>query len=172
MITKSSKTYQLNLSRKDFLTLLKMIIVADSIICGIHAEPEKEKPEYNNFYQKILQIAYDFGFTKQVEYDPKFEMYFPTKQFDDEGEPSQLIQEYDDEGFWEDFTYKYFGKMYQEKYGDAEGKMMLDMSLRDSKLFDLVWEEVMTKGLLNFENKKINKKASKLPYQPLRKTKL
>ncbi len=159
------KTYTLKFTQSEFTTFLKMILLAEHMACDIHNNPEKDMPEYHSFYQKVMKLAYEFGFHDQVEYSEEFDQYFPTREFDDEGEVSQIKEEYDDECFWQDLIYKYFGKTYQEKYGDADGKIMLEMSLRDQDLFDLVWKEIMNNGLKNFKNKKIDKKAKKLPYQ-------
>ncbi|NCQ65308.1 MAG: hypothetical protein COZ34_01335 [Candidatus Pacebacteria bacterium CG_4_10_14_3_um_filter_34_15] len=155
-----SKT--IDLSKKDFLTFLKMMLVADRVICGIHVKPEIEVPEYFNFFQKILKIAYDQGFKDQVEYSSEFKMYFPTRDFDDEGEVSELVDEYDEEGFWEDLTHKYFGFLYQKKYGDANGKLMIEMIIKDHDLFETVEDDILKNGLENFRNTAIEQGVKKL----------
>lgn len=146
---KNRKVY-LKVKEKEFITLLKMILIADYIVNGIR-EPDNEVKEYKKLYQTILKKAFNEGLSQYVEYSEEFKEFFPTKKFGDEGEVMEFIEDYNDDTFWEELKYKLFSKLYDKKYGTerGKGKIMAETILDDNKLFDFVEDEIYRNGLRN-----------------------
>jgi hypothetical protein len=148
--------YTLELTRRQVRTLLQMILVADSVICGIHNKPEKARPTHYRFTQDILRFAHEHGFHKETEYSEEFKCYFPTAEFDDDGFPTQAIQEYEDESFFEDLIHSYFAMVFYEKHQVKSPMRFYEMALQDPDLLEAVEYEIITHGLKALRNSSID----------------
>ena len=55
--------------------------------------------------QKIYSYAKELGFDKSVEYDSDYEMFSPTRKYEDTSESLDFIDEFQNDTFWEELVH-------------------------------------------------------------------
>lgn len=91
---------KINLTKKEYVTLLEMIQVASWMI-NAHDEGPPKQP-YDALEEKILSHAKDFGCGELVQFDQNLGAHFTTRAFEERVMP--FIDEYDDDTFWTELT--------------------------------------------------------------------
>jgi len=114
---------EINLSRQQFETLLKTMYLGVWMVNGIR-EPGNEIREFAEFEQHLWSLAHKAGLTDLVEVDAALLQFFPTKQFEDALHP--IIDEYDDEAFWDGLVDRLADRDFMETHGDAIAQMNQD----------------------------------------------
>lgn len=94
----------LELTSAEYRLLLDIVSIADWIM---HAHDEDEREDtaaHRELFQKIYAQAQDAGCEDLVAYDEELGGYFETDQFEDESPVMELIEEYDEDNFWDELA--------------------------------------------------------------------
>ena len=91
---------KINFTKKEYQTLVEMLLVADWVITG-HEEEEREatKP-HKDLRKKVLSYHKEMGMAKAFEYSPEHDEYFETAAYEMSGPHMRFIDEYDEQVFW------------------------------------------------------------------------
>jgi hypothetical protein len=95
---------KINFTKKEYQTLVEMLLVADWVITG-HEEEEREttKP-YKELRKKVLSHHKEMGMADAFEYSPEHDEYFETAAYEANGPHMRFIDEYDEQVFWEELA--------------------------------------------------------------------
>ena len=92
----------INFTNREYEALLDMIYLADWML---HAhDTEKSDDIYQALEQKILGYAKDFGCGDKIVFDPKLQQHFPTRAYEESEEIQGVIDDYDNETFWDELS--------------------------------------------------------------------
>ncbi len=120
---------EINLSRQQFETLLKVIYLSDWMVNAIRV-PGNYVPEFEDLEQFLLSLAHRSGFHDVVEFEPTLSQFFLKEELHEKLQP--FIDEYDDEAFWDGLVDRLADRDFAETYGDAAKRM--DQNERFEKL--------------------------------------
>ena len=97
---------KINFTKKEYQTLVEMLLVADWVITG-HEEEEREatKP-HKELRKKVLSYHKEMGMAKAFEYSPEHDEYFETAAYEEHAPHMRFIDEYDEQVFWVGLTSK------------------------------------------------------------------
>ncbi|MFQ5930304.1 MAG: hypothetical protein ACE5MK_11445 [Acidobacteriota bacterium] len=95
---------KINITKKEYLTLLEILEIADWVLHAHHTEERSETRKYREIEQKILSYAKDMGFENLVSYDSQVERYFPTRKFEDTSPSMEFVREFENDSFWEELV--------------------------------------------------------------------
>lgn len=107
--------------------------------------------EFEKFEQYILSFCKDFGVDGFVEYSEDLKMFFLTNDFLEESGVEKLIDEYDNDTFWDQLIFRMAERDMIERYGeDAFGEMEFNERLeREGHFAEMYEEEFEENGLQN-----------------------
>ena len=92
----------INITKKEFKTLLDVLQIADWILHSTKIEKDPETEEYRELQQKLLSLAREKGLKYLVEYSAKTGEYYPNDEVD--SPVMHFIDEYDNEIFWDELS--------------------------------------------------------------------
>jgi len=91
---------KINFTKKEYQTLVEMLLLADWVIHGQEGEPREAKKPYADLRKKVLSHHKEMGMEEDFTYDPKEDDYFETADYEERAPHMQLIDEYDEAAFW------------------------------------------------------------------------
>ena len=95
---------KMNFTKKEYQTLIEMLLVADWVITG-HEEVEGEATRpYREFRKKVLAHHKEMGMAEAFKYSPEDDEYFETAAYEANGPHMRFIDEYDEQVFWEELA--------------------------------------------------------------------
>jgi hypothetical protein len=94
----------LKLKRKEYLSLLTVLEIADWVLHAYKVEEPAETRPFRDLEQKLLSMATAFGCEDLVEYDPEFGRFFTTRDFEDSSQAMALIEEFEGDAFWDQLS--------------------------------------------------------------------
>jgi hypothetical protein len=90
-------------TKEQFLTLLKIVYLGNWM-----ANAQREDgliEEYESMESFIFSQAKKFGYDKYLDDELKDEnLYFPTRAFEEETRVHELVEEYDEDSFWDELV--------------------------------------------------------------------
>lgn len=134
---------EINLSKQEYELLLEALYIADWIINAFNEGTENDR--YKNLEQKILACAKDFGLDNFVRWDPSFHEYDYTREFEEKSPAIKLIEEFEEDTFWNELVNRLCIRDLIEKYGE-QALLEMDMHTRFEKE-----EELRAKYSAEFE---------------------
>lgn len=139
-----------NFTKKEYETLIEMLYIASWVISAFDIGPQPGKQKYEDLEQKILSHAKDFGMDKDVVWDEKLKKYFHTRKFE-EGRPMELIDEFQDETFWDELTHRLADRDFVETYTEKEIKKMevWDRMAKTDEFVEKYSDEFAENGIMN-----------------------
>ena len=144
---KLKNNMKINLTKKQYEALMKTVYlgdwVANAIRTGRPDDPCME--EYRDIYDYILSLGPQFGMSKDQELDLEF-----TDDPDGETEVHRLIDEYEDDTFWEELPSRLGHRDFHRKYSQKDIDNMDDKE-RFTKLMEscIEWENEFEKNDLD-----------------------
>lgn len=151
------KKMKINFTKKQYDNLLKLCYIgnwmANAQRTGAKDDPIVEKYEELNYYLKSL--APEFGLENLVQLDKKINKYFFTRDFEEAEDTHGLIDEYDENSFWDDLidhlVDRDFAKIYSQKERE---KMSLKEFMNKRQLFGEKWnKEIYDHGIMRLDIK-------------------
>jgi len=95
---------KINITKKEYRTLLEMIEIAHYVLFGHKTEEDPETNKFRELEQKFLSYAKDMGAKHLVTRNAKAGKYFITKEFEDKSAYMNYIDEYNNETFWDELA--------------------------------------------------------------------
>ena len=136
-------------SREQYQALVGMIEIADWIINSREAEPNESKRAYREVRKAILAKSAEMGLAHWIQFDAEADDYFETQEYDEIGEHRQLVNEYDEQTFWDNLVDYLSYRDLLAKYGaDEVEKMSIEERHAElSKIQDVYETEFTENGL-------------------------
>ena len=92
---------KINITRKEYRKLLELLMVADSVLDVYEAEDPDDGKEYDEVIQKFLSYAKEMGCENLIEHDAEEDEYYPTSEFEDNGQYMEIVDKFAVDSFWE-----------------------------------------------------------------------
>lgn len=139
-----------NFTKEEYETLVEMLYIASWVISAFDVGPQPDKQKYDDLEQKVLSHAKDFGMGKDIELDKNLKKYFHSREFE-EGHTMELIDEFQDETFWDELMNRLAERDLVESYTEKEIKKMdvWDRITKTDEFADKYGEEFEENGIIN-----------------------
>lgn len=146
-------------TKEQFEALLKLVYLgnwlANANRDGSAEDPHKE--EYEKLEDYIFSYAKQFGFGQYVENEEAEKgKFYPTRIFEEKTDIQELIDEYDEETFWDELIDRLGERDFERHYSKDEIQKMTQEE-RFNKLYEFIdkWEEEINEnGIERLEIKK------------------
>ena len=140
-------------TKKQYENLIKLIYLGNWMINAFRIDEGVKKFEEVTDY--IYSFAKDFGLEKYIEYDEKFNKFYPTREFEEDTDIEHYMDEYDAETFWDELVHNLATRDFIGKYGeDAIRKMDFKERIEKEEPFIGKYEKEFEKhGIENLEIK-------------------
>lgn len=159
-LKKKEKNMKINVTKKEYQTLLDMLYLSDWILHAHSEEKNEETKSYKEFEQKILSLANEFGMENAVEYNEKSGEYFLNKEFIQNNSVRKHVENFENATFWEELIERLARRDFINKYGE-NAIMQMPISERFEKeiLFHKAYHKEF--GDNGLENVKVNHLSEK-----------
>jgi hypothetical protein len=145
----------LDLSKEQFETLLKMVYAANRIINGAK-EPDNRVKSYDDLESFILGSAKDFGAEKLTEYDDELKKIVPSLGVLQDNDINQGVEMFVQANFWDLLTTLLSQRDFVKEYGDSVNAM--GQEERMEKLFKIMEKYSSEFGANGIESLEIKSK--------------
>jgi len=146
-----------SLTKKQFFILMKLVYLGNWIVNAFNIEQDKEYEQVEDLIFKMAQI---YGFDRYVDHKEKDgDHYYPTSYFENETDVMKLIENYDEESFWDELLHRMAERDFYKKYSKEENAKMSreEFFKKLGELEDKYGKELYKYGLKRLEIKKENK---------------
>ena len=109
------KKVNLELSAEQYKELIKLVYIGDWVI------DEPENMVLNDLVQVVFSKAKEAGHESLIEFDKDMNLYMPSQTFDDE--VVEIVDDYEEECFWDHLIYRMADKDLVAKLGDKADKL-------------------------------------------------
>ena len=144
---------EIKFTKDQFKKLLKIVYLGNWLANAIHSgrKGDERIKEFDEIEQYIFSFAKDFGLEKYVEFDEKFQEFFPTSELEEELQ--KFVDEYDNEVFWEELIFRLTRRDFIREYGkEAINKMSLEERIEKEFPFEEKYREEFSKnGIENLD---------------------
>lgn len=147
-----NKYMEIKLTKEQYENLIKLVYLGNWMINAIRLKDERIK-KYDEIEQYIFSFAKEAGLENYIEFDKKYNQFFPTREFEENPEMEQYRQDYNDQVFWQELADRLGTRDFIKEYGEEAIKKM-DQKERFLKReeFIIKYEEEFEKyGLDNLE---------------------
>ncbi len=93
---------QIELTKNEYRLLLDYIFMADWVVNSHHVDGRNDVDDYDMLLQKLYSVAKEMGCGELIHADRKTNEYSPTRLYEESTRALDLIEEYDDDTFWND----------------------------------------------------------------------
>lgn len=143
---------KINFTKQQFKTLMEMIYVANWMI-NAHRVPSEENgriDKYDEFEKYIYSFAKECDLDELV--DEENGEYYPSLTLE-EDRMEGIIEEYDEETFWEDLMYRMAERDFHRNYSQKEIVKMEPMERikKDHPFLEKYGNEIHEHGIERFE---------------------
>jgi len=138
---------KINFTKKEYQTLVEMLLTADWVIRSHEEEPRAATKPYDDLRKKVLSHFKEMGMEDAFEYVPDEDEYFETGDYEERAPHMGFIDEYDERGFWSLLASKLASReLAAEEALSAAGA--LDEEQRSVRLFEIIerYEEVFAES--------------------------
>ncbi|MFH1453663.1 MAG: SEC-C metal-binding domain-containing protein [Armatimonadota bacterium] len=144
---------EIKFTKEQYEALIKMLYLGNCVINGIHADRIKEFDEVENY---IFSFAGNFGLENYVDFDRKYNRFFPSRQFEENAEIMKYEDDYNNETFWEELIDRLGDRDFIKKYGmEAIEKMgWEERFVKQQRCADKYAKEFETNGIKSLTIKK------------------
>jgi cell division protein FtsB len=146
---------KINITKKEYQIVLEMLYLSDWVLHAHTEEKAVETKVYEEFEQKILSAANEFGMEDVVEHNEKSGKRFLNKQFTQNNNMKKHIENFENATFWEELIERLARRDFIKKYGE-EAIMQMSISERFEK--EMIFHKAYHKefGDNGLENVKIS----------------
>lgn len=92
---------KIELTENEYRLLLDLVYMANWVIHSHHGGRRTDVDEYDMLTQKLYSYAGDAGCAALIRADRKSNQYVTTQHFEETTAAVELIEEYDDDTFWD-----------------------------------------------------------------------
>ncbi len=115
------KKVNLELTKEQYKELMKLIYLGDWVI------DEPENMVLNELVQIIFEQSKEIGLGKLIEFDKEAELFMPSGDFEDE--MIDIIQDYEEDSFWEHLIYRLSDRDLHVKLGKEAEEMSMEAKI-------------------------------------------
>jgi len=123
---------QLELSLEQYETLMKLVYIGDWVISTLQAkeklEQNEDDSEFDSRYAEVVRHVYaqaeNFGMQQSIEIDQNTGEPYLTREFEEESGLSDLVEDYEDEVFWENLIQRLAHRDFFRNYGESSIQSM------------------------------------------------
>lgn len=119
---------KINLTKKDYETLLDVLYITDWITRAHEEETEGDISRYKEFEQKIFALAGEFGFKNKVAKNNVTGSYYLTNEHLNSSDVIEIIENFENATFWEELLERLTRRDFIRRYGE---KAILEMSIKE-----------------------------------------
>jgi hypothetical protein len=145
----------IEISRDEFERLLGLLYIANWAVSGRKVEEDPRTAKYEEVVQKFYALAKHMGVENSiVAYDADLEKYVPTRTFEESSEPRKLLDEFADETFWHELTFRFTERDLARAVGGYEKMGLLNPEQRldlETPLEEKYLEEFEEHGIERLE---------------------
>ena len=141
-------TMQLELTEKTYEKLLRLAFLGSWMVEAHHV---KDENYFFDLEQKIYAMAELSSKKSYIEYDDQLNRYFPSPEFDEDSVVSSIIDEYDEDCFWDELIDRMTKRDMLDTYGE-EAIQKMDLKERiekENKIIARYEKEFEENGLKN-----------------------
>ena len=91
---------KINFTKKEYQTLVEMLLVADWVIRSDEDDPREETEPYAALRKKVLAHFKEMGMGEDFQYDQQADEYFETSEYEARAPHVRFLSEYDERIFW------------------------------------------------------------------------
>ena len=146
---------EIKLTKEQYENLLKLVYLGNWMVNAIRsgAEGDEQIEKYNEIEQYIFSFAKKFGLEKYIEFDEKYNQFFPTRELEQNPEVEKYLQDYNEEIFWQELAERLGTRDFVRKYSkEAIEKMDPEERFLKHQEFIIKYEEEFEKnGIENLE---------------------
>lgn len=143
---------KINFTKKQFEVLLKLAYMGNWVANAHRTgrDDDKRIEKYEEMQRYLLSFAKEFGLEKYVDIDD--EKMYPSRELE-EGETDELIDEYDNETFWEELVDRFAKRDFLREYGEeAISKMdTMERIKKDHPFLEKYQDEIYEYGIDRLE---------------------
>lgn len=139
---------KINFTKKQYEQLIKLVYLGNWMANAIRSD--RTYKEFDDLESYILSFSKNFNLEKFAELDSNSDgRYYPTSNLEDDPTITKLLEEYDEETFWEELTDRLTAREFAKKYTKAQVKKMNQKQhfLNFCELKDQVEEILEDEGL-------------------------
>ena len=126
---------EIKVTKKQYKDLMRLVYIGNWLVNAFRMEHEHIK-KYNDIEQYIFSFAQEAGLKKYIEYVEKYGKFFPTRELEEDEEIIELIDEYENEIFWDELINRSALRDLINKYGeDTIKKMSLEERIKKKSPF-------------------------------------
>lgn len=138
------------LTESQYRTLVKVVYLGTWMVNATKTGEDIDQT-FEDMEQLVFALSKEIDMSDWIEYDDKFEKYFPTRYLEDE--VHQFIKEYDDDVFWEELINRLARRDLFREIGPVS-QLSDDNFSRQFELEAAYEKEFAKHGLKNLEIKK------------------
>ncbi|MCP2521130.1 hypothetical protein NLD30_11895 [SCandidatus Aminicenantes bacterium Aminicenantia_JdfR_composite] len=148
---------EIKLTDEQYENLIKLIYLGTWMIGGIRARDNLIE-KYEDLAQCIYSNAKEDIREKYFEFDEETKRYIPKKEFEEDPELDEIIDDYNEEVFWNELIFRLAGRDLLRIYGeDAIRNMSIEeRAEKEYPLLQMYEEEVIKNGIKNLEIRRTN----------------
>ena len=91
----------IDLTEKEYRLLLDFVFMANWVVESHHPDGRDDVQEYDMLLQKLYSFAPQMGCAELVHADRETNEYSPTRHYEEITKAFELIEEYNDDTFWD-----------------------------------------------------------------------
>ncbi|MFY9976279.1 MAG: hypothetical protein WAK53_18655 [Chromatiaceae bacterium] len=91
---------KMNFTKKEYQTLVEMLLLADWVITGHDVEERAATKPYRELRKKVLAHHKEMGMADAFKYSPKEDEYFETAAYEENAPHMRFIEEHNEQVFW------------------------------------------------------------------------
>lgn len=145
---------KINFTKKQYEDLVKLVYLGTWMVNAHRTDDRVEK--YEELEQYILSFYKDFGMENFILFDEELKRFFPTKEFEEETDVEQYIDEYNNDIFWEELIDRLARRDFIRAYGEENLLKMTweERFEKEQPFIDKYDEEFEKNGIENLDIKK------------------
>lgn len=145
---------KINFTKKQYEDLVKLVYLGTWMVNAHRTDDRVEK--YEELEQYILSFYKDFGMENFILFDEELKRFFPTKEFEEETDVEQYIDEYNNDIFWEELIDRLARRDFIRAYGEENLLKMTweERFEKEQPFIDKYDEEFEKNGIENLDIKR------------------
>lgn len=145
---------KINFTKKQYEDLVKLVYLGTWMVNAHRTDDRVEK--YEELEQYILSFYKDFGMENFILFDEELKRFFPTKEFEEETDVEQYIDEYNNDIFCEELIDRLARRDFIRAYGEENLLKMTweERFEKEQPFIDKYDEEFEKNGIENLDIKR------------------
>lgn len=142
---------KIHFTKKEYLLLLDMLHIAEWVQTS-HLENDEQKKftePYQQLMQKIFAYAREARCEQLLDYDKKSERYFPSRDYELNGDFRGFIEQFEEDTFWEELPMRLASRDLYIQFSEQEIMSMkpFDRATKLHELEEPYREELQENGI-------------------------